>query len=218
MSYFDYFDTKESAGKILADELEKIKVNKPFLLAIPRGGIQVAEAIAERFKVPINTIIAKKLPLPLYPEVAFGAMTEDEINIINEQMVKDYGITEEVLNEIYTRVNTEIKHRIESYGRFDKKQVKDTDAVIIDDGVATGSSLIAAIQRVKSMQPSRLIIAVPVSTQNAYEKIKPMVDVFISYIVDATLYFAVSRYYREWKDLSEKEIIEVLNKYKKQYG
>ncbi len=214
MSYFSYFDSKESAGSILADELEKIKVTKPFLLAIPRGGIQIAEAIAERFNVPIQAIIAKKLPLPLYPEVAFGAMTEDEINIINEEMVKDYGITKEILNEIYTRVNKEIKHRIEAYGRFDMQQVNNAEVIIIDDGVATGSSLIAAIKRVKSMKPSRLIVAVPVSTQTAYEIIKPTVDTFISYIVDSTPYFAVSRYYKEWKDLSEKEIIDVLNKYK----
>ncbi len=215
MSYFDYFESKEKAGEILADELEKIKVKKPFLLAIPRGGVQVAEAVAERFEVPINTIIAKKLPLPLYPEVAFGAMTEDEINILNKQMMKDYGISEKELKEIYNRVNEEIKHRIEAYGRFEKEDVKGAQAVIIDDGVATGSSLIAAIKRVESMQPSKLIVAVPVCTQNAYEKIKPMADVFISHIVDANPYFAVSRYYKEWKDLSEKEIIDVLNKYKK---
>lgn len=218
MNYQGFFDSKESAGKIIAEYLEKEGITKPFLLAVPRGGIQVAEAIAEKFHTPINAIISKKLPLPINPEVAFGAMTEDEIDILNVEMMHAYDISDDDLKIIANKVNQEIKHRIKTYGRFNPENVQGAQAVIIDDGVATGSSLIAAIKKVKTMNPKELIVAVGASTNNAYQKISPMVDKFISPIIDDSPFFAVSQYYKHWKDLSEEEILEVLKKYRKSFS
>lgn len=217
MNEYNFFDSKEIAGKVLAGELVKEKIVPSCLLAIPRGGIQVAQAVAKEFELPVDVIIAKKLPLPMSPEVAFGAMTEDEIDILNEEMMQVYGISSEKLKEIAQKINTEIKHRIEIYGRYDENMIKDSDVVIIDDGVATGSSLVAAIKKVKSLNPRNLIVAVPVSTKSAYEAISKMVDKFISLIVDDSPYFAVSKFYKNWSDLSEDEILKVLAKYRELY-
>lgn len=211
------FESREIAGKQLADQLEKINLENPYLLAIPRGGIQVAEAVADRFKIPIDVIMAKKLPLPFNPEVAMGAMTEDEIEYINQDLIDMAGVTQKELEYAYNRVNNEIKHRIELYGRFDEKKVENSSTIIVDDGVATGSSLIASIKKVKKLNPKELIVAVPVSTKVAYNNISPMVDKFISIIVDDRPFFAVSKFYEEWEDLSEDEIINILEKYRKMY-
>lgn len=216
MADYRCFESRETAGKVLADKLEKTDVQSPVLLALPRGGIQVAEALADSLRVPIDIIVAKKLPLPAAEEVAFGAMTEDEINILNNELINTYGIDKAQLESIYERVNQDIKHRISVYGRLDESKVKGATAIIVDDGIATGSSLIAAIRRVKTLDPAKIIVAVPVSSKAAFDTIAGLVDEMIVPIVDDSTFFAVSRYYMEWGDLRETEIVDILQRYRSQ--
>ncbi|EKE03339.1 MAG: hypothetical protein ACD_20C00214G0009 [uncultured bacterium] len=212
------YQSREQAGRVLAEEISKLNLKKPYLLAIPRGGIQVAEAIADKLQIPINPIIVKKLPIPNNPEAGFGAVTIDGQKVLDKKTVSYLGLTEDEINSIANKVIQEMHHRIEVYGSINQKEVESSDAIIVDDGVATGYSLIAALTSVKNMNPNSITAAVPVSSGNAYEKFSKLANYVVCPLVENTYFFAVGGYYREWYDLSEEQIKSILKKYRDNYG
>ncbi len=214
----EIYESRESAGETLAVELKKLNLKTPYLLAILRGGVQVAEGIADGLQIPINPLAVKKLPAPGNPEYGFGAVTEDGTKVLNETAVSYMGLREEEIEKIAANVVTEIQHRKDVFGGLDDEKIRGSDVIIVDDGVATGYSLIAGINTVKKRTPKSLIVAVPVSSGEAYLKIKKDVDNIICPIVSSDYYFAVASYYKEWFDLSEDQIKSVLNEYKKKYS
>ena len=214
----DKYLSREQAGEVLAsllDELiKKSNLQKPYLLAIPRGGVQVAFPVAKKLNIPIHPFIVKKLPIPGNPETAFGAIAPDGTVVLDEETVKYLGLNDEIINKIAEKVREEINHRIKIYGCFKTEEIRSRDIIVVDDGIATGYSLIAALKSIKSMSPSSITLAVPVSAYDAYQKILPLVDNFVCPKIEKTPYFAVGFYYREWYDLSEEEIKNLLEKSK----
>jgi len=212
------YESREDAGRILANEIEKLQLKNPVLVAIPRGGIQVAECIADRLKIPNYPIIVKKLPLPQNPETAFGAITENNDKILDEDLVEQLGLSEDQINTIANNVIKDIKHRACIYGNLKPEVVRSRDVIIADDGLATGFSLIAAIKSIKKMNPASITVAVPVSSETAYRRIMVYVDNLISPIVESTFYFAVSSYYKLWYDMPEDDIVFILDNYRNKYS
>ncbi|OGI17242.1 MAG: hypothetical protein A2287_09360 [Candidatus Melainabacteria bacterium RIFOXYA12_FULL_32_12] len=217
MDNYKIYESREKAGEVLAEEISKLNLQKPYLLAIPRGGIQVAEAIADKLKIHIDPIIVKKLPVPGNPEAGFGAITADGKRVIDEETVSYLGLSEDQINRIANNVMQEIHHRIEVYGDINQKKVESSDVIIVDDGVATGYSLIAAIKSIKDMRPNSVTAAIPVSSGSAYEKFSRLTDHVICPLIERTYFFAVGNYYREWYDLTEEEIKSILKKYRDKY-
>ena len=218
MDRFNTYPSRESAGEVLADLLDMLDIANPYLIAIPRGGIQVAEAIADKLRVPINPIIVKKLPIPENPEAGFGAITADGTKVLDEETVNYLRLSEDQINRISEKVVQEIKHRLEAYGSITPDHVKGADAIVVDDGAATGYSTIAALKSIKNMQPKSLIAALPVSSGEAYSKISKIADTTICPKVESTYFFAVGNYYDEWYDLSEEQIKGILKAYRDKYG
>jgi len=215
MQNYKTYKSREEAGKVLAGELEKLSLQNPYLIAIPRGGIQVAQAIADRFNIPINVIVTKKLPVPGSPETGFGAITEDGHRVFNEDYLGYLNLTGAELEEICQGVISEIKHRVDVYGSYDKEKIRGADVIVVDDGVATGYSLIAALMNVRSYNPKSVIAAVPVCSAGAYQKIKANADTVVCPIVDSGTFFAVGYFYEDFSNLSEAEIQKILKKYRK---
>ena len=218
MKQIETYDSKEAAGEILADILEGLKLETPYILAILRGGIQVAEGIADKFKVPINPLIVKKLPSPGNPEYGFGAITEDGTKVLNEKAVSYIGLNDEIIKETAQKVVSEIQHRKELFGGLDDEKIAKSDVIIVDDGIATVYSLIAGINTIRKRNPKSLTVAAPVSTQDAYLKIKKLADNMICPLVSDDYFFAVAAYYKTWHDLPEDEIKAILEKYRKKYS
>ncbi len=218
MAQFKKYESKESAGILLANNIEEINLEKPYIMAILRGGIQVAKGIADKLKVPINPLIVKKLPSPGNPEYGFGAITEDGTKVLNEKAVNYLGLTNEIIETTAAEIVAEIHRRKELYGSLDNEKIKESNVIIVDDGIATGYSLIAGINTIKKRTPKSITVAVPVSSQDAYLKIKTMVDKIICPIVSNDYFFAVASYYKIWQDLSEEEIKAILNEYKNKYS
>lgn len=211
------YKSREEAGKVLATELSKLKLRNPYLIAIPRGGIQTAEAIADKLKIPINPIIVKKLPVPGSPETGFGAITADGSRVMNEEITSYLGLSQAEIDFISNNVIQEIHHRVEVYGNIKPEDVKGSDAIVVDDGIATGYSIIAALNSVRDMNPGSLTAAVPVSSESAFGKVSLYADRVICPIIDRTYFFAVGNYYQEWYDLSEDQIKSILKKYRDKY-
>jgi len=212
-----FYNSREDAGRILADKIAELNLENPYLLAIPRGGIQVAECVSDKLKIPINPIVVKKIPIPGNPEAGFGAITEDGIKIMDDKAVSYMGISHEAIDKISEGIIKEVIHRANVYGRPDREKVRLSDVIIIDDGVATGYSLIAAITSVKGMKPVSITAAVPVASKFAYDKIVHMVDNFVCPLVDDTYFFAVASYYKEWFDLSEDQIKSIIGTSREKY-
>lgn len=210
MSKIGFYESRESAGKLLSEAITKLNLKNPVILAIPRGGVQVAEAVAKKFDKPIYPLIVKKLPVPGNPEVGFGAVTQNGKIILYEELVKNLKLNEEEIKKISERIMKEMAHRSSVYGVLQDNQVKSADAIILDDGAATGYSLIAGIYSVKSMNPASITVALPVASKEAAIKIEPLVDNFICPLIDDTYYFAVASYYKEWFDLDENDIVNIL--------
>ena len=194
--------------------IQKLNLQNLLLLAIPRGGIQVAEPIAHKLKIPIYPFIVKKLPIPDSPETAFGAIAPDGTMVLDEKTIRYLGLTENIINATAERVKGEITHRIKIYGGFNVEEIRGKDVIVVDDGVATGYSLIAALKSIKKMLPKSLTVCVPVSSYNAFQKIIPLVDNIVCPIVDEYSFFAVGYYYEEFNDLPEDEIKAILGKYR----
>ena len=218
MSEIQKYDSREAAGEILADKIQELHLEKPYLLAIPRGGIQVAEAVADRLKIPINPLVVKKLPAPGNPEYGFGAITEDGTKILNEEAVGYLHLSPKIIEDISQKVISEIQHRKEYYGGLHDEKIHTSDVIIVDDGVATGYSLIAGIMTVQKRDPKSLWVAVPVSSENAYLKIKQIIKNVICPVVNGEYFFAVASYYKEWYDLQEEEIKNILENYRTKYS
>lgn len=210
MAKREIYSSKESAGEVLAEEILKLKLEKPYILAILRGGVQVAKGIAEKLHIPVNPLIVKKLPSPGNPEYGFGSVTEDGTKVLNEEAVRYMGLNSETIEKIAEKVVLEIKHRKELYGGLDDEKIHESDVIIVDDGIATGYSLIAGINTVKKRKPRSLTVVVPVSAQDAYFKVREMTDNIICPLVSKDYFFAVASYYEEWKDLSEEELKAIL--------
>lgn len=218
MPELEQFHSRETAGEVLAEKIAKLNLESPHLLAIPRGGIQVAEAVADRLKVSIKPLVVKKLPAPGNPEYGFGAVTEDGTMVLNEKAVNTLFLTEDIIEKTAQSVVEEIQHRKEAFGGLDDEKIHNSNAIIVDDGIATGYSLIAGIETIRKRNPKSITVAVPVSAYDSYFRVKDMVDEIICPIVSDEMFFAVASFYEEWHDLSEGEIINILDRYREMYG
>ena len=209
--------SRDEAGKIIGNLVINQNLANPYILAIPRGGIQVAKGIADELKLPINIIVSKKLPIPGSPETGFGAITSDGTTVLDEETVINLKLTKQEIDEISNNIVNEIKHRDQIYGGFDHERIKFSDVIIVDDGIATGLSLMAAINSIKNYNPGSINVAVPVSSSVSAEKIKKMTDRFICPIIEEVYYFAVGNYYDDFSNLSENEIVKIIKDYKRKY-
>ncbi len=217
MDRMKIYESRETAGAILADKLMELKLEKPYVMAILRGGVQVARGIADSLKVPINPLVIKKLPSPTNPEFGFGAVTEDGTKVLNEKAVEYLGLDNEIIEKTAAKVASEIRHRKEVFGGLDDDAIQSSDVIIVDDGIATGYSLIAGINTVKKRNPGSLTVAVPVSAADSYHKVKKLADNIVCPVISDEYFFAVASYYKKWFDLSEDQIKAILENYRKKY-
>ncbi len=203
------------AGQVLTGLLlERFEGQEAIVLAIPRGGVQVAYPIALRLRAVLDLVIPRKLPVPHNIEAGFGAITADGSRVLNDDMIIYLGLTDDQIDEISTRVLTEVKRREEHYrGNKPFPDLKNKIAIIVDDGLATGYTALAAIKFVKKQQPKRVVLAAPVASLGAEMLVKSRVDDFICPLTSDTPWFAVASFYERFYDLTDDEVLDCLKKY-----
>ncbi len=204
------------AGQVLAGLLlERFEGQEAIVLAIPRGGVQVAYPIAIRIRALLDLVIPRKLPVPHNVEAGFGAITADGSRVLNDDLIIYLSLTDDQIDEIRARVLKEVKRREKHYrGEKPFPDLKDRVVVIVDDGLATGYTALAAIQFVKKQQPKRTVLAVPVSSLGAERLVKSEVDDYICPLTSDTPWFAVASFYERFYDLTDEEVLSCLNKYR----
>jgi putative phosphoribosyl transferase len=205
------FRDRLEAGQQLAANLEHYRDQGAIVLSIPRGGVAVGYPIAEHLDAELDIIIPRKLPIPFSPEAGFGAITEDGTIILNEPLVARCGLTSEEISQIAQGVLTEVQRRVIEYrGPRPNPILKQRIVILVDDGLATGFTMIAAIHSVKAQEPDRVVLAVPCSPASTLAHIRPMVDEAVCLVAPDTESFAVANFYQDFHDMSDAEVKDLL--------
>ncbi|HYB58781.1 MAG TPA: phosphoribosyltransferase family protein [Candidatus Acidoferrales bacterium] len=208
------YKDRVQAGHVLADLLLRYEGQVATILAIPRGGIEVAFPITVRLRAPLDLIIPRKLPIPTNVEAGFGAITSDGSRVLNDDMISYVGLTDAEIETIAAHVLEEVKRRETKYrGGKPFPQLSGRTAIIVDDGLATGYTALAAIAYVRKRQPKRVILAVPVASKSAEMLVKPHVDEYICPLTSDRPWFAVASFYDHFSDLTDDEVLTCLKKY-----
>ena len=215
-----------SAGKILGETLKEIVKkedrNNTFVLGIPRGGIIIAEVIARKLACELDIFIVKRLRSPYNEELAIGAVTEDGTTFLNELIIEELKISQEFIEGEISHQLQEIKRLTQLYNHKNKSSLernavdfKKKTIVIVDDGAATGSTIIATIRSVrKNMNPKRLIIAVPVSPKATINRLNneeiDQIEVITS--PQNRNFVSIEQYYQNFDQVTDKQVIEIIQR------
>ncbi len=203
------FLNREEAGNLLADKLINYSNNKDaVIVAIPRGGVPVGAIIAKRLNLPLEIVLSKKIGHPFNREYAIGAVT------LKSRILSDSvpGISKRYIEEETAKIRKILEQRYQTYyGKQTPLNLKNKDVIIIDDGVATGNTLISSVQLIELQQPSSIIVALPVAPPNALKKIKKLDAVSITICLSTPLNFqAVGQFYEDFNQVNDQEVIKLL--------
>lgn len=205
------FRDRHDAGKRLAGALEKYRGTDAIVLAIPRGGVVVGYEVAIALGLSLDVIIPRKIGAPYQPELAIGAIGDDEY-VLDEQTVKYLGVSDQYIAEEIERQKQEIERRWKLY-RDDRPfpDLTGKTAIIVDDGIATGHTTIAAARAIRKRKPAKLVLAVPIAPPESVARLKPEVDELI--VLDTPEpFFAVGSWYEVFDQTTDEEVVELLHK------
>lgn len=206
------FKDRQSAGKILAKRLNKYRNQKDVLvLGIPRGGVVVAHKLAKTLNLPLDIIVTRKIGAPMQKELALGAVDSDGMVVWSRDLINEQGLLTEDLESIVVEEVKEIKRREKVYrGTRKPLEVKGRIIILADDGIATGATTISAINYLKRHEAKKLVLAVPVASIDAKEKLSKIANEII--ILETPQYFqAVGQFYQEFKEVTDEEVVDILN-------
>ncbi|MBN1899206.1 MAG: phosphoribosyltransferase [Spirochaetes bacterium] len=206
------FKDRKDSGQKLARALEKYKDKNVLVLAIPRGGVEVGFEVARFLNADFSIIVTRKLPFPDEPEAGFGAIAEDGSTFFVEH-AKAY-MTENQINSIIYEQKQEIKRRIQVLRKGKPlPEIKNRTVILVDDGVAMGSTMRASVKLCRNRKASRIVVASPVSSMTFKNEIKKIVDEVV--ILETPVFFrAVAQVYENWRDIGNEEVIEIMEKWK----
>jgi putative phosphoribosyl transferase len=205
------FRDRTQVGKLLGERIRKMKLTNPIVLAIPRGGLPVAKEIALAVKAPLDVVITRKIGAPGEPEYAVGAVTQEGEMIIDEQAVRSLVISDNYLRQESARQAGEIKERMRKYrGDRPSPELAGRTVIIVDDGVATGSTMLAAIRSVKMKRPSSIILAVGVAPPDTVMKLSKEVDKVVCLDTPEPFY-AIGEFYEQFEQVDDEESRRILN-------
>ena len=201
------FRDRADAGRQLAQKLKPYQSPESIVLAIPRGGVPVALEVAKVLNAPLDVVVTRKIPIPRNPEAGYGAVAEDGTIFLNEPVVHELGLSQRQIEYQAQEVLAEIERRSALYrGKLPRASLAGKTAIIIDDGLASGFTMIAAIKSVQRQKALRIVAASPVASGNAYEMIKPICDALVCLVISRSYPFAVASFYQEWHDLTDEEV------------
>lgn len=207
-----YLD-RSDAGRDLAGKLTYY-ANRPgvIVLALPRGGVPVAYEIATRLRAPLDVYTVRKLGVPGHEELAMGAVASDGSYVVDPGIVEQLGIPEQLFKSILQRELVEIRRRERAYrDDLPRPNLYDKIVIIVDDGLATGSTMYAAVEALRRQSPDRIVVAVPVGSANSCAMLQDIADDVVC--VHAPVHFrAVSLYYQNFPQVSDDEVRDLLDR------
>jgi len=206
------FKDRVHAGELLAEKLRSYVGKKETLvLAIPAGGVPVGHVLAKKLHIPFDVLIIRKIQIPWNTEAGFGAVTSDDITIFNEPLMAQLRLTKKQVEQCRSRTLEVVKERIKKLrGDAPFPELVDKTVILVDDGLASGFTMLAAVKSVRRKKAKKVVVAVPTASKSAIELVAPNVDELICLNIRSGPIFAVADAYRNWYDLSDDEVIEIL--------
>ena len=209
------FQDRTDAGRQLAKALLKYKRRHPVILALPRGGVPVAAQVAAALDAPLDLLLVRKIGVPSQPELAMGAVADGEEPVIirNTDVIELSDVSTQEFDEICRVECAEIERRRKRYlGNRIRSEVTGQVAIIIDDGIATGATTLAAIKAVRMRKPKELVLAVPVAPRDTIKKLHAEADAIVC--LDTPREFgAIGYFYRDFPQVSDDEVIALLKRF-----
>lgn len=205
------YKNRKEAGQVLADNLKTYANHEDVIvLALPRGGVPVAYEVAKQLKVPLDVFIVRKLGVPGHEELAMGALATGEAIVFNEEIVESLKVSPKAIEQVIEQESQELKRRELAYrGNRPFPNLKDKTVILVDDGIATGASIRAAIVALRRFKPKEIIIAVPVAEINTCKAIAKIADKVICPLKPEHFY-AVGAWYEYFDQTSDAEVKELL--------
>ncbi|MDP1808622.1 MAG: phosphoribosyltransferase family protein [Actinomycetota bacterium] len=204
------FQNRVSAGRQLAVALDGFRGENLLVLGIPRGGVLVAAEVAQALGAPLDLIIPRKIGAPGNEELAIGAVAGEGRAIINSGLVASLGVPEEYIKEQVKKAIDEIDRRRRRYiGDENAPDVGNKVVLLVDDGLATGYTALAAAKAVRMLGPRRIVLAVPVAPADAAARFEGVVDEFIC-LSTPEPFFAVGQFYSEFHQVTDEEVVSRL--------
>ena len=201
---------RRDAGERLAARLGHLHEADPVVLGLPRGGVPVAFEIARRLRAPLDVFIVRKIGAPGNPEYGLGAVAEDGTRFLDLPRAREAGYSLRDLEPVISQELEEIRRRAERYRRGQSSlDIRDRTAILVDDGVATGGTLRAAIRAVRKRQPRRVVVALGVAPPEAIALLEREADEVVVELVPPT-FFAVGEWYTHFDQVSDDEVEEIL--------
>lgn len=206
------FADRTHAGRVLAEWIAPAKDPQTLVLALPRGGIPVGRPLADAIGCVMHPVLVRKLPIPVNPEMGFGAITVDGTVTLNEEVVDAFGLDESTIEAVAAETRREVERRSEAYpGGLPLPPLEGRDVWLVDDGLATGFSAIAAARMIRAHGVRRLRLAVPCAPLSSAELLSEHVDEAWCIIVQEGGSFAVASFYRRFQEMSDEEVVRLLD-------
>lgn len=203
------FRDRTSAGKLLAAELAGKRYLNPHIFALVRGGVPVGYEVAKKLKAPLDVVVARKLGLPSFPELGFGAIAPDGIIEIDETIVSRYMLHVTDIEDVRAVEQAELKRRMQKYGVIPPEDLSGQIAILVDDGIATGITMLVAVKYLRKFHPDRIVVAIPVCPDTTESQFLGIADEFVC--LDFEEYFgAVGEFYEKFPQVTDEEVIKLL--------
>ncbi len=209
------FRNRSDAGRRLADALEQYRHSQPVVLALPRGGVPVAAEVASALNAPLDLILVRKIGVPMQPELAMGAIVDGESPLVvrNEDVIRLAGIEESEFKSVCDEEFAEIERRRRLYlGGRERVEIAGRIAIVVDDGIATGATTRAALRAARMRNPKRLVLAVPVAPTESLAAMREEADDVIC-LEDYSSFGAIGLYYSDFGQVSDREVIALLQRF-----
>jgi len=204
------FSDRVEAGRRLAEALKGYEGREAVVLAIPRGGVVVGYQVAKRLEAPLDVIAPRKIGAPHNPELAIGAVAEDGTIILDEGLVRSLGVPESYIGEESGRQREEIRRRLRLYrGEAPYPELEGRVVILVDDGVATGSTAKAALASIRRRGPEEVVVAVPVAPPSTARELEGEADRVVCLYTPEPFY-AIGQFYGDFSQTSDEEVVRLL--------
>ena len=206
------FQNRTEAGQKLASKLSAYFAQPDVLvLALPRGGIPVGCEVARALQVPVDVFVVRKLGVPWNPELAMGAVATGGVRVLDQNTIGSLAIPNEEVANVSAREELELERRERAYrGGRAPLPVAGKKVILVDDGIATGSTMRAGIAALRKLQPARVVVAVPVAPQATCSMLRKLADEVVC-AIEAEDFFAIGEWYEDFTQLSDQEVQNLLD-------
>jgi putative phosphoribosyl transferase len=207
------FQDRNDAGNVLADMLKNFVDSNTLILGIPAGGVPVASVIAERLGLALDVAVVNKITLPWNTEAGYGAVAFDGTIGLNEPLIKRIGLSRDLVNEGIDKTSRKVNRRVQMLrGEKDSPDLEQKTVILVDDGLASGFTMLVALEAVSQFNVKQIFVAVPTGRLGSIRKIVDRAETIFCANIRSGQVFAVADAYKQWSDVSERQLLNILQK------